>query len=343
MGIFAYFGGQIEAGTVNQITSTSTNISAMLAPWIMAGLTIWVMAYAYAVIRGEAQDPINRFIWDLSKKSLVLYLAIGAGVFQSTIIADVEMATQQLTGAINAGAGGECAPGLSGNTGIYSALDCSFNKFNNASKNISDVFDKLIFIDVPDNILEKTKRLIEAAVPFLSVIIISWFMSIVAAIMYAVIFLEVVTVRIVLAIAFSLGPLFIAAFAFEPTKKYFEGWVSKVIYCIILQAMIILFIGVAFGVISGILGSMAEQIILAQNSMDFFSFAAAFPKTIMSVIITMLALAFIFTRLPGLAGELTGHNSQSSGALGMMALGVSYAMRRMPNNNDVKGGAMKGK
>lgn len=341
MGLFAWMGGQIESGTSEQITSISTNITVMLMPLVAAGLTIWIMAYAYAVIRGETQEPINRFLWDLAKKSLILYFALGTGLFQSTIIADVENVTLQLTSAINGGAGGgECTNASNNTPSIYAALDCSFNKFNGASAKISKTTYTLLFDDIPNDVIEKMKRIVDTITSLAVIVLLGWVMSIVAMIMYAIIFIEVVVVRMVLTVVFAFGPLFIAALAFEPTRKYFEGWASKVVYCVILQAIIILFVGVSFGVLSGILSEMVAELV---NAPDFWTYAVTVPKTLISTIITMIVLAFVFTRLPGLAGELTGHSSQSSGALGMMALGVSYAMRRMPNNNDVKGGAMKGK
>lgn len=344
MGLFTSLGSQIESGTSEQITSISTNLAGMLTPWVTTALIIWILAYSYAVIRGEAQEPINRFLWDLAKKSLVLYFALAAGIFQSTIVADVESVTQQLTSAINGSVGGgECTSTSNTTPGIYAALDCSFTKFNGALKKIWDTTKILLFKDIPDDILEKFKRVLDAAISLVVILFLGLVMYLAAIIMYAIVFIEVVVVRVVITVVFSFGPLFIAALAFEPTKKYFEGWASKVVYCVILQAIIVLFNGVAFGALSSILIDMVAELV---NAPDFWTYAVIVPKTLLSTIITMVVLSFVFTRLPGLAGELTGHNSLSSGALGTFvgsalgaARGVGQALRR--NNKD--GGEMKGK
>lgn len=342
MGLFSWLGSQIEAGTSEQITSVSTNISGMLVPWVTAALTIWIMTYAFAVTRGEAQEPINRFVWDLAKKSFILYLALAGGIFQSTVITDVETATQQLTSAINGANGGECASATKNTAGIYSALDCSFKTFLNSVRKMVEATDTLLFKDIPDSVFEKLKRLSDALISIVYIFAAVALMEIAGIIMYALVFLEVVTVRIVLTLVLALGPLFIAALAFEPTKKYFEAWTSKLVYCVVLQAVIILFIGVSFGILSSIFTDMVAQL---SSATDFWQYATAAPKTAITFTITMIVLAFIFTKLPGLASELTGHQSQSSGALSAVVGAVmgGKMLKSLASKLKPSGGAIKGK
>lgn len=339
--IFTYLGGRIEAGALTQITTVSTNISGNLIPFLAAGLTIWVMAYAFAVMRGEAQEPMNRFVWDLTKKAFILTFALNIGMYQSNIVADVNMVTNLLTNSINTAGTGNCTVASNDSRGIYAALDCSFSLFRSGIDEMVDAGNKLLFSDTPDSVLDKAKRLTDV----FFILFLSYgslvLVTLASMVMYALIFFEVVVVRIILTMLFALGPLFIAAFVFEPTKKYCEAWVSKLVYCIILQLIIVLFIGISVGIISGFLIETMNKI---SSESDFALYATHLTSTAPILIITMITLAFVFLRLPGLAGELTGHNSSSSGIGAFVGgavgggLGAFKAIKSFGKRAGAKGG-----
>lgn len=318
IGLFSYLGERIEAGSMAKVAAISSNISATLFPFVSAGILIYILAYSYAIIRGEVQEPINRFLWDATKKAFILMFALNVGMYNTNIVSDVNMVTNKLTNAVNSAGSGDCVVATNDSMGIYAALDCSFSQFEAARADISEAGSKLIFSNAND-IIDKAKRVLDVIV-LLGFFIVSTVLVVLSSVvMYALIFVEVVVVRVILAMLFALGPLFIAALAFEPTKKYAEAWWSKLVYCVILQVIIVLFIGISVGIVSGFIVDTMNKLV---NEPSFEELAATVIATSPLFAIALLTLAFVFMRLPGLAGELTGHSSASSGAIGAFAGGA---------------------
>ncbi len=71
-------------------------------------MTIWVIAYGFAVVRGEAHESVPAFAWRGLKVVIILAFALGAGIYQSQVVTVIEGATTGLaqtiqTAAANAG------------------------------------------------------------------------------------------------------------------------------------------------------------------------------------------------------------------------------------------------
>lgn len=259
-------------------------------------------------------------------------------------MADTETVTRQLTSAINNSTGGTCTVAPTG-TAIYDAMDCSFSKTAEIRQEMGAKGFELLFKDIPDNFLAKLKRFFDCALYLITIAICLCIFDVFNILMYAIIFVEAVIVKITLVIIFALAPLFISALLFEPTKKYFEGWLSKLVYCVILQVIIVLFMDISIGIMSGF---AAEHLSKILNSTDFIDYAIDIGSVFSSFIVLQTAFTFIFFRLPHIAGDLTGHSSGSSGIAGFLAAtgarsGLAKGLQAIRNLSQKKpGGTMEG-
>ena len=52
-GVFTAVGGTLENGMSTYVTSVSSALSAALLPVITTALTIWIIVYGLAIVRGE--------------------------------------------------------------------------------------------------------------------------------------------------------------------------------------------------------------------------------------------------------------------------------------------------
>jgi type IV secretion system protein VirB6 len=131
---------------------------------------------------------------------------------------------------------------------------------------------------------------------------------------YLVIAVEILYSYLALQLILGVGPLFICALAFEPTKKYFDGWLSKVIYLCIFSMLCYAFMGMTVSILESILiealpGAMMQDA-------DALSLADSAGTDLMllvpQLVLVFLMLGWVGTRISGIAGTLA--NSAPSGS-----------------------------
>ena len=79
-GLFTAVGGTLENGMGTYVTSVSSALASALVPVVTTAVTVWVIAYGFAVVRGEAHESVPAFAWRALKLAITLGFALGAGV-----------------------------------------------------------------------------------------------------------------------------------------------------------------------------------------------------------------------------------------------------------------------
>jgi type IV secretion system protein VirB6 len=312
--IFAEIGNIIEPAILAPAQSISSALSANLPPFVSGGLTIWVMVYAHAVIRGSVHTPVNDFAWRFAKISMILFFALAGGIFQPDVNGFYNEISGSIYNAANASAGGgescDIPPAsASGGAGIYSALDCAssniitpiFNLVYNIEKQLINPNDSALAI------VKKVSGVIVGLVTGLVMVAISLLLSL---IMIAYMGFEIISVQVTLALAFALSPLFICSLAFEPLKNYFSNWLNVVIKAIVFQALFVVFMGIAIAAITKLQTNLFE-ILATAPSIDVL-LPYVFSSQI-SFVILLVIFIFVATRIPGLAGELCSGGPSGAG------------------------------
>lgn len=303
-GAFILVGKALEYQIWARVTSTAEAVGWFITPFCLGGLTIWVSTFAYAIMRGEVHEPVQKFVWEATKKSFILTLALSSAVFQKEVVETFNLVSNGLMHAVSLGFSSKekllCDFNSSDKLGIYLALDCAQMEYLRAPIDIWRKVSEAGFFD--SSIVEN----------FLALIMIS-IMTLASTALFAFIGIEVIGIRITLMLVLALGPLFIASLAFEPFKKYFDGWISNISHIIVLQALTITMLGITLALSSDYLTGYKK----AHEGWDYaLIIANIFNETAGFVMLTAI-FAFMFTRLPVIAGTLTGH--QSNSALGSIA------------------------
>ncbi|AOK67876.1 type IV secretion system protein [Burkholderia multivorans] len=242
-GVFSMVGNGIESGIGSYVTHTSAALSSALVPVVTTALTVWVMAYGFAVMRGEASEPVPAFGWRAAKIAILLAIALGGGIYQSTVVTDVENGTGMLAQTIAQAGGGTCSANVSGVTGtsstsassVYAALDC---------------YDAQLAAVVTADVNHASQSGLSdfgAAMGYLASAIIVAFGG---SVFLLVACLETVLARVFLDLVLGIGPLFIACGAFEPSRRFFDAWTGKVVTYCLMQVLIAAFLGIALAVFS---------------------------------------------------------------------------------------------
>lgn len=298
-------------------------------PVVTTAVTIWAIAYGFAVIRGEAHESVPAFAWRGLKMAAILSFALSSGIYQSQVLAAVEGATAGLSqtiqsAAASAGAGNSGCGTVSGDSvtgtsaaGIYQTLDC---------------YDRQIDL-VVDAYGEKATHegmSIAGLVAAACDVVAGWVAGLGGVIFLIVLAIEVVMARMLLDLVLALGPIFIACAAFGPTARFFEAWTAKVANYALLQVLVAAFLALAltafsadlapFGVTTAAPDSNASALVAAtQTLLESGASAAA----ALGMLVTGLLLAAIGWQLPAVASGLAGGATMS----GFGAFLAGYASR----------------
>ncbi|WP_343666729.1 type IV secretion system protein [Paraburkholderia tropica] len=340
-GLFTAVGGTLENGMSTYVTNVSSALSGALVPVVTTGVTIWVLAYGLAVVRGEAHEAVPAFAWRGLKVAITLAFALSAGIYQQQVVTAVDGATSGLaqtiqsaantTGGGNPGCGsvnGSSVTGQGAATSTYQTLDC---------------YDQQIDL-VMDAYFDKATH--EGFSPSgLAAAIGDFTCGLVAAlggsIFLIVLAFEVVMARMLLDLVLGLGPVFIACAAFSPTARFFEAWTAKVVNYALLQVLVAAFLGMALTAFSADLTTLhataspgADASAVMQGISAALDDAAA-AATALGLFATGLFLAMVGWQLPSVASGLSGGATLSG--FGAFVAGVASRSVVMAIGRALKG------
>ncbi|MFM0758283.1 TrbL/VirB6 family protein [Paraburkholderia strydomiana] len=328
-GLFTAVGGTLENGMSTYVTSVSSALSSALVPVVTTALTIWIIAYGFAVVRGEAHEPVPAFAWRGLKVAIMLAFALGAGIYQSQVVTAVEGATTGLaqtiqTAAANAGTGNAGCGTVSGSSvtgtsasAIYTTLDCYDRQID-------------IVMDAYFNKATHEGLSVSGFVAGLGDMAGGFVVGLGGAIFLIVLAFEVTMARMLLDLVLGLGPAFIACGAFGPTARFFEAWTAKVTNYALLQVLIAAFLGMALTAFSADLAPFnvttsspdANASTLAAAGLTALAAVAPWGAAF-GLFITSLLLATIGWQLPAVASGLAGGATLS----GLGAFVAGFASR----------------
>ncbi|KVW14655.1 conjugal transfer protein TraH [Burkholderia cepacia] len=330
-GLFTAIGGTLENGMSTYVTNVSSALSGALVPVVTTAVTIWIIAYGLAIVRGEAHEAVPAFAWRGLKVAAILAFALGSGIYQRQVVAAVSGATsglaQTIQNAANTTGGGNPGCGsVSGSsvtstsaTGIYQTLDC---------------YDQQIDL-VLDAYSEKATH--EGLSPSglaaaIGDVVCGFVAAIGGSIFLIVLAFEVVMGRMLLDLVLGIGPIFIACAAFAPTARFFEAWTAKVANYALLQVLVAAFLGMAltafstelapFQVTTSAPGTNAAALVAAsQAALE----AASAWGAALGMFATAIFLAMVGWQLPSVASGLSGGATVS----GFGAFVAGVASRRL--------------
>ncbi|MGF6609225.1 type IV secretion system protein VirB6 [Paraburkholderia sp. WSM4175] len=330
-GLFTAIGGTLENGMSTYVTNVSSALSGALVPVVTTAVTIWVIAYGLAIVRGEAQEAVPAFAWRGLKVAAILTFALGSGIYQQQVVTAVSGATaglaQTIQNAANTTGGGNPGCGsVSGSsvtatsvTSIYQTLDC---------------YDQQIDL-VLDAYSEKATH--EGLSPSglaaaIGDIVCGFVAAVGGSIFLIVLAFEVVMGRMLLDLVLGIGPMFIACAAFAPTARFFEAWTAKVANYALLQVLVAVFLGMAltafstelapFQVTTSAPGTNPAALVAAgQAALE----ASAAWGAALGMFATAIFLAMVGWQLPSVASGLSGGATVS----GFGAFVAGVASRRI--------------
>ncbi|MFC6623937.1 type IV secretion system protein [Novosphingobium panipatense] len=190
-----------------------TNMVDVIRGPLAVGLTIYIVLYGYAVMRGVISEPWSELFYRMVKLC-ILYLA-------ATTVAYSEWITQPLFHSMP----DAIAQALAGKT--IDSVGAAFDDYYAQA-------DALIL-----RIREEAATYYDINPWKLVLYLVALALNVLAGLSAAIGFAVTVFAKVALAIIIALGPLFIALALFEATRRMFYGWLSQAFNYLVLMGVII--------------------------------------------------------------------------------------------------------
>jgi len=281
--IFQYLGTSIDSALNSFITTTSTRLCGLLIPVISTALTLWVLCFGWSVIRGEAREPIQSFVYRAMKLSLTLSFALGAGLYQGEVVSAANGLSETL-----AAAGSD-----SSTTNIYQAMDRLNDEGGHMAANVVSRGEELLPISGYTDILTGILMILVIAIVLL------------VAVSY------VLLAKVGLALVLGFGPIFIACMAFSQTRRFFDAWLSKLMNYTFLMALMAAMTALILRVYGHYIEAFLSQDISRMNAV----------QQLAELVLISGAITVITLQVPKISAGLTGGAAVTG--MGGAALGVA--------------------
>lgn len=270
-------------------SSAASNVASAIAPVATTLLTIYVILWGWAVMRGMVSEPVMDGAARIVRLSIIVALAINIGIYNDYLARFLWETPEALAGIVAGGyAGGNAMNFLDQLMGQFYELAQAFNDKAYADTGITGL-------------------------PDLSLWITGWAILIAGSLMTGYAAFLFALSKMALAVMLGVGPIFVLMMMFEQTKRFFDIWIGQALNYIFL----VLLTASAVKLVMTIIGTYMTAATSA---------AAGDPSVVQALpgIIFCLIGLLVTMQLPSIASALGG--GVAIGTLG--AVGWAYNRAR---------------
>lgn len=207
MGIGVQLETAIDTLLSSFVTTKSAAVCAMLTPVAMSGITVYIMVMGWAIMRGEAADPLHTFLWKAFRIGAVVGVALSAGEYQSVAIQFMEGVQGAFIGA------------LSGVGTVGALVDNMAAPFETLGQAL-------------------WSEAVTGFMPNFSLLFAAGLVAIAEAALFIVGLGFYLLAKVALALVFAVGPAFIFCALFPATQKFTESWIGQVLHYVFLNVLV---------------------------------------------------------------------------------------------------------
>ncbi|WP_397474210.1 type IV secretion system protein [Pusillimonas sp.] len=298
--VFQFLSGKILQST-EAWADVPDAIAGVLIPMLAIALTITIMWQGYSIMRGAGgQDHLLDVFFNSMRVFLVVSLALTGGMYGGNVVALFHELREWLTGL------------FAGTTNSYAALDSTIATALENYKKIQEYS------------LQNIQIKMVGESNFTGVVTLMMGIAITGIIMIycGVAAINLIIIDVSLALVIAIGPLFVAALAFNATSTFFNSWLSTVLKYIMTAILIAAVIGFANGLVNG----FANVLTVDPATLDLVGVTAA----------TTLGggvLIFLASKTAVIGGEVIG-------SAGMQIASLARAVRAVANPAGAAAGAV---
>lgn len=270
--LFTSMTNSFDKNVLNTISTGSSNIIALISPLMAACFSIYVLLILWTYWQGRNDEPINDFLMRMATWALILTCGMNIQFYSEYVVPFFNGFGEQMAGALTDG------------SNPVSGLDNLLNAYINAAQAIYAQASGLKVITA----IWTIALMIIFGGPFMAI-----------AVAY------IILAKFALGLLLALGPLFISAALFPPSRQFFWSWVGQCMNYTLLVAL--------FAAACSLEVNFAMGVVPLNGS----------PSIGQVIDLDIMGLAFwvISLNLPGLASSLAGGAGISTmvGKLGTVA------------------------
>jgi len=323
---------EINAWLETVFEPLATNLPRQLAegviPLVAAGVSLQVAFHGFAVIRGGGGS--NHFL-DVFAKAMRAFLVFALCLTGNAYVNEVRPIFEDLQASLTTYVSG-------GSGDMYAELDRVMQSGISTFVDMYDVLNKrehLLIEFWGDICLDGVPVLIVQAI--VSIFILAFGI-------FAFIDVQLISQSIVIVLAF--GPLFLAGFAFEPTAKWAEGWLTSTVKYVMTAIVLLVVVLAAKQQAEHFVSLMKDKVNgLITNGC---SIGLGLYEEQGKLIAIMIVLVAMLSKANSIAADMVGSMGIGSSAVGMFraakggAVGAAKGMALGVMGGGGLGGAMKG-
>jgi len=275
MNLFAQLDAQLTGPISDFVTDGVSQLASAATGPLKVAATVYVAIHGYAVMRGLIREPILDFAFRAMKVVILVALVTQVSSYNEYVKnIFFDYLPREIGNALSGGSS-------------YAPTAAQFDQLlNKGFKAAYDIYEKAGWTDPGPAIIG-------------GVVLLATVLGTVVA--YAI----ALYAKVALAVVLAVGPVFIALYLFNPTRRFTESWVGQVVNFVVLQVLVI-------AVMSLIIKSV-QTIASATGTGEVLTAGLTFS-------LIFLLAAFVSTQLPGIASGIAG---------GGAALGLGLAQAAM--------------
>jgi type IV secretion system protein VirB6 len=285
---------ELSTALTTYVNDTASNIIGAITPVATTLLTIYVMLWGWAMMRGVIAEPVTDGVGRIVRLALIIGIALSIGNYNGYLSDFLWGSPDALASYIGGGSG-------SSNATFLDTL-------------MSQMYD------FGDAYYQKSQANSTLGIPDLGLLFMAyalWAAGVLAT-GYGAFLLALA--KMGLAVVLGVGPLFVLLTIFEPTKRFFDAWLAQALNFVFLVMLSAATIKLIMVILQHYL-TAASGAVLADPSLD-----QALPAIVFSII-----GALVLVQMPSIASALGGGTAIGTlGAVGWAygkAKGGASAMR----------------
>lgn len=272
--LFTPLFAKIDAASYGFIHDISSNAITMITPIVSVALVLSFTIFGLLIIMGKVEMPMLEFLWKSLMVVIITSFAMAGGIYQREIAGLITALPDQFAQRLIASpTTGMTAAGL-----IDQAAGEGFARAGEA--------------------FERAGVLTGQSFALIGILILA-----ITAILTAIGGAFLLTAKLALSILAGLGPLFLFALLFAPTRRFFDVWLHQIFNF----TMIVILFAAVFSVVMSIFGNYMEDLRLDGTQNVAYAIGGAMILAVGSLVI-LLQLPSIAAGLAG--GAALGHMPQ---------------------------------
>jgi type IV secretion system protein VirB6 len=208
----------VDGMLASSATSLSSTISGILAPIAVLGLSIYFSVQAFAIWRGDVQEPMSKLTKDFLKIALVVGIALPGGAYQSWVVDGLNgiqsLLISTVTGSSSANVGAAIDRANAG---------CMPLPVNNTKAEWAQC------VAYSDILMAAAMENSTLGIPDLSYVLAHIVVALAQVVISLCCIIPVILAKIGFVVAIALGPICILMLLWPPTQNYFTSWLSLVL------------------------------------------------------------------------------------------------------------------